>query len=85
MNQPASDFPEFEKAYRSVLVKDLSDQFEQLAAEANFNVYHSDIWRGTGRRFAELIVKECIRLCDEVDLAGADDCIDKIRDHFGVK
>ena len=36
-------------------------------------------------RFAKLIVRECIRLCDEVDLAGADDCIDKIRDHFGVK
>jgi len=31
-----------------------------------------------------LIVKECIRLCDEVDLAGADDCIDKIKDNFGV-
>lgn len=36
-------------------------------------------------KFAELIVQECIRLCDEVDLAGADDCIDKIKDHFGVE
>jgi hypothetical protein len=36
-------------------------------------------------KFAELIVRECIRLCDEVDLAGADDCIDNIRDHFGVE
>jgi hypothetical protein len=36
-------------------------------------------------RFAKLIVRECIRLCDEVDLAGADDCIDKIQDHFGVE
>lgn len=36
-------------------------------------------------RFAKLIVRECIRLCDEVDLAGADDCIDNIRDHFGVE
>ena len=34
--------------------------------------------------FAKLIIKECIRLCDEVDLAGADDCIDKIKDNFGV-
>ena len=37
------------------------------------------------QKFAELIVKECIRLCDEVDLAGADDCIDKIKDNFGVE
>jgi hypothetical protein len=36
-------------------------------------------------KFAQLIVKECIRLCDEVDLAGADDCIDKIKDNFGVE
>jgi hypothetical protein len=59
MTEPTSDFPEFDKAYQSVLVKDLTDRFEQLAAQANFNVYHSDIWRGTGRKFAELIVREC--------------------------
>ena len=35
--------------------------------------------------FAELIVKECIMLCDQVTLAGADDCIDNIKDHFGVE
>ena len=55
-----SDFPEFDRAYTTVLVKDKEDRFEQLAAEANFNVYHSDIWRGTGRKFAESIVRECI-------------------------
>jgi len=57
-----SDFPEFDKAYKTVLMKDQNDKFEQLAAEANFNVYHSDIWRGTGRNFAESIVRECARL-----------------------
>lgn len=36
-------------------------------------------------RFAELIVRECIQLCDRVDLVGADDCIDNIKEHFGVK
>ena len=34
--------------------------------------------------FARLIVEECIKLCDEVDLAGADDCIDNIKDHFDL-
>lgn len=85
MSNLTSDFPDFDRAYKTVLVKDLEDKFEQLAAEANFNIYHSDIWRGTARRFAESIVRECIRLCDQVDLAGADDCIDNIRDHFGVE
>ena len=80
----SSDFPEFDQAYKTVLVKDLEDKFEQLAAEANFNIYHSDIWRGTARKFAESIVRECLNCCDQVDLAGADDCIDKIKDHFGI-
>ena len=29
-------------------------------------------------------VQQCLFLCDQVDLAGADDCIDNIKDHFGV-
>lgn len=36
-------------------------------------------------KFAELIVRECIRLCDQVDLVGADDCIDNIKEHFEVE
>ena len=79
-----SDFPEFDQAYKTVLVKDPDDIFEKLAAKANFNIYHSDIWRGTARRFAESIVRECLNCCDQVDLAGADDCIDNIKDHFGI-
>ena len=59
MTTQSSDFPEFDRAYQSALIKDPADLFEQLAARANFNVYHSDIWRGTGRKFAELIVREC--------------------------
>ena len=38
-----SDFPDFDAAYNTVLVKDLEDRFEQLASQANFNIYHSDI------------------------------------------
>jgi hypothetical protein len=55
-----SDFPDFDQAYKTVLVKDLEDKFEQLATKANFNIYHSDIWRGTARKFAESIVCECL-------------------------
>lgn len=37
------------------------------------------------QEFALLIVRECIRLCDQVDLVGADDCIDNIKEHFEVE
>ena len=79
-----SDFPEFDKSYLKLMLPENPDQFHILAARANFGIYRHDLWHSTGRRFAESIVAECIRLCDEVDLAGADDCIDKIQDHFGV-
>ena len=36
-------------------------------------------------KFAELIVRDCIRLCDQVDIVGADDCISNIKEHFGVE
>lgn len=55
-----SDFPEFDAAYKSALLPDNPDKFDLLAAEANFSVYHSDIWHGTARRFAELIVRDSI-------------------------
>ena len=37
------------------------------------------------QKFTELIVRECIRLCDQVDVVGADECIDNIKEHFGVE
>ena len=37
------------------------------------------------QKFTELIVRECIRLCDQVDLVGADECIDNIKEHFEIK
>lgn len=39
------------------------DPFKDLADKAHFNIYHSDLWRGTARRFAELIVQECVKSC----------------------
>lgn len=36
-------------------------------------------------KFGELIVKQCIQLCDQVDIVGADECIDNIKEHFGVE
>jgi hypothetical protein len=78
-----SDFPEFDQAYKTVLVKDLEDRFEQLAAEANFNVYHSNIWRGTGRKFAESIVRECIGALDDAD--GSIHHSECLLEHFGIQ
>ena len=78
-----SDFPEFDQAYQTVLVKDPDDIFERLAAEANFNIYHSDIWRGTARKFAESIVRECVGVADK-NVIGTDKVGKAIKQHFGI-
>jgi hypothetical protein len=85
-----SDFPEFDHAYKTVLVKDPTDRFEQLAAEANFNVYHSDIWRGTGRKFAELIVADCMErirvvIAEEAMPVYSDYFLYDFKGHFGIQ
>ena len=41
----------------------MNDPFKAIADRAHFNIYHSDLWRGSGRRFAEMIAEECARMC----------------------
>ena len=62
------------------------DRFEQLAKQASFNIYKSDLWQGTGHRFAESVVKECMSIvADAVDhREPASTYVDKIRKHFGI-
>ena len=57
----------------------------RLYQEATGEAYLYDFDPVIAERFAELIVRECIRLCDQVDLVGADECIDAIREYFGVE
>jgi hypothetical protein len=66
----------------------MNERIKTLAKVAGYDEINKAAMKLIGfdpEKFAELIVKECIRLCDEVDLAGADDCIDKIKDNFGVE
>lgn len=79
-----SDFPEFDHAYQTILIKDPNDRFDQLAAQAHFNVYHSDIWRGTARRFAELIVLECANIAANPAPGAYTSFGDEIKKHFGI-
>jgi hypothetical protein len=76
-----SDFPEFDKAYLEVLLPDTPTAFDVMASYANFNIYHSDLWNGTGRRFAEMIVRKCI----EIDVQNPDAAPGvEIAKYFGI-
>jgi hypothetical protein len=61
----------------------MNERIRELAEQA------TDKWVGgeffDRQKFAELIVRECIRLCDQVDIVGADECINNIKEHFEVE
>lgn len=41
----------------------MKDPFADLAERAHFNIYFSNLWQGTARRFAEAVVEECASMC----------------------
>ena len=56
----------------------MNDPFRELAENAHFNIYMSNLWTGTARRFAEAIVEECARCC------GSQADMRNIRKRFGL-
>ena len=76
-----SDFPEFDKSYYKMMLPENPGPFDHLAAQANFGIYHHDLWQGTARRFAESIVRECANIALRED----HDPYECILKHFGVK
>ena len=77
-----TDFPKFDAAYKSMLLPENPDRFSLLAAQANFNIYHNNLWHGTGLRFAESIVQACV---DNLLLHGYDDAANQLIKEFGVE
>jgi len=77
-----SDFPEFDKVYETVLLPDKPTVFDIMASQANFNIYHHDLWNGTGRRFVEMIVRKCIEI--DVDNPDAAPGVE-IAKYFGIE
>ena len=73
----------------------MNDRIKELAKQAKFAMETSNdpnsppSWWGAGHndtfeRFAELIVKECIKVVEETNLVD-DDPVANIKQHFGVE
>jgi len=56
----------------------MEDPFRKIAQDTHFNIYMSDLWTGTARRFAEAIVEECAKCC------GSQADTRNIRRRFGL-
>jgi len=58
------------------------DLLKQMAKDAHFNIYPSDLWIGTGERFAERIIRKCI----EIDVQNPDAAPGvEIAKYFGIQ
>ena len=75
-------------------IKELAEQAENYAHEQN-DKFGLSYKREYDKKFAELIVRECIGCCEQVIsdpvpksvdtwLNGGSQCIDEIKQHFGV-
>ena len=67
----------------------MNERIGKLAEQASSGACYDEpgsvtLYNDEIEKFAELIVRKCLMLCDQVDLIGADDCIDKIKDYFEV-
>jgi hypothetical protein len=63
-----------------------TDRFEQLAKQASFNIYKSDLWQGTGERYSRMIVEECCQMMLDLESKyPANLTVQEIQKHFGVK
>ena len=82
----------------------MNQRFRQLAEQAKlktelwnnpepFVIYKEDVnYPGGLEKFAELIIRECIAICQDIDgednidaRSGRQDCAVEIKEHFGVE
>ena len=72
-------------AYNGHIYRNSLERFAQLLEKDIEARHFSEGYRAGQSDGITETVKQCLFLCDQVDLAGADDCIDRIRDHFGIE
>jgi hypothetical protein len=69
----------------------MNERIRELAEQAT-SYNNSDGWLFDKQKFAELIVKECVAICQDTDgednidaRSGRQDCAVEIKEHFGVE
>ena len=69
----------------------MNEQIRGLAEQAGWDNHHSKFDTRI-EKFAELIVKECVAICQDTDgedninaRSGRQDCAVEIKEHFGVE
>lgn len=74
-----------DSAYNGHIYRNSLERFAQLLEKDIEARHFSAGYRAGQSDGIKDTVMQCLFLCDQVDLAGADDCIDNIKQHFGVE
>ena len=74
-----------DSAYNGHIYRNSLERFAKLLEKDIEAKHFSEGYRAGQSDGIKDTVKQCLFLCDQVDLAGADDCIDNIKQHFGVE
>ena len=69
----------------------MNERIRELAEQAGWDNHHSKFDTRI-EKFAELIVRECVAICRDIDgednidaRSGRQDCAVEIKEHFGVE
>lgn len=70
-------------------IKELAEQFKTTVGAGEFGEYEVMMWYNV-EEFAELIIQECISVCEngyegEFTICGIKQCVSDLKKHFGVE
>ena len=73
-------------------IKDLAEHCDFYVGNEHYEESYEEKQRLWTEKFAELIVRECVAICQDIDgednidaRSGRQDCAVEIREHFGVE
>ena len=73
-------------------IQDLAEHCDFYVGNEHYDKSHEEQQRLFMEKFAELIVRECIAICQDIDgednidaRSGRQDCAVEIKEHFGVE
>ena len=72
-------------AYNGHIYRNSIEKFAQLLEKDTQARHFSEGYTAGQSDGTIQAVKQCLLLCDQVDLAGADECIAAIQEHFGIE
>ena len=84
IEQAGIELPD-DSAYNGHIYRNSIERLAQLLEKDIEAKYFSAGYRAGQSDGIMDTVKQCLYLCDQVDIVGADECMNKIKENFGIE